>query len=232
MVASAVSPITRTRVTAALGYTPLESTDSAVYTWAGKPAAGTAGRQIAVSDVGQNGGFWRDTGTKWVPVSGKLVLAAPDTTSSSVGAADTVVFSELLPAALLAVGDRLHLRLSVSKSGTTDVGRLIVRVGTAGTTADTIVWNGNAFLAAANRSTGVDIDLRVESATTMVALPNSAATNVSVGYSTVSNNAVAAAVTISNVSNALYVSVSILSAGATDTVALREAQLEFIASAS
>lgn len=202
------------------------------FPWDEIPPAGVAGRQIRVTDFGNDDIVFVDTGTRWRPLNGRAILATLDTVSSNIANTDTVVFQKLLPAGALQVGDRLHLRLAGSDSGTTDALQLSVRIGTAGTTSDTRVYNGSAFLTTTSRAGGSDFDLRIESATTVLVLPNGGATSTGVGYSGVSAVAAAGAVTISNVSNALYVSVSIQSAGATDTVNLRDAQLELVAAAS
>lgn len=203
---------------------------SVPFTWATKPAAGVEGRQILITDVANENAIFIDTGTRWKPVNGRVVLAALDTVSASIANTDTVVFQKLIPADAWQVGDRLRLRLSTSKSGATDILQLSVRIGTAGTTADTRVWNGSAYLAAANRTGGSDFDIRLESATSVLVLPNSGSTTVSLGHSTVVNVAAAAAVAISSAtSNALYVSVSIQSSSTNDTVNLRDAQLELVA---
>lgn len=200
------------------------------FTWATKPTAGVAGRQIRITDVGNEDTIWVDTGTRWKPANGRAVLAALDTVSSNIANTDTVVFSKQIPAGVLGVGDRLRLRMATSKSGTTDTLQLSVRIGTAGTTSDTRVWNGSAYLAAANRTGGSDFDIRLESATSVLVLPNSGSTTVSLGHSTVVNAAAAAAVAITDASaNALYVVVSIQSSSTNDTVNLRDAQLELVA---
>lgn len=202
---------------------------STVFTWATKPVAGVAGREITISGVGA--GVWRDNGTRWLPVNGRVVIATLDAASSNIANTETIVKQVLLPAGLLQTGDRLRFRLAISKSGATDTGTLSIRVGTLGTTSDTRVFNGSTMLGAANRSGGIDLDIRVDSATAMSVLPNSGSTATSVGYSSVVSAATAAAVTVTDASaNALYVNVSIASSSTNDTVSLRDAQIELVAS--
>lgn len=201
--------------------------------WASVPAAGTAGRIAHASDFGTKGALLMDDGTRWKPVAGCAVLATLDTASANIANSETVVFQYQMPANILQTNDRLRLRYTMTKSGATDSGTSRVRVGTLGTTGDTLIMNNNPFLAAANRSGAMVQDFRLESATSLRLLGNNAASGAAMGYSAVSNNAAGAAVTIASAAaNALFVSLTILSSGATDTVAIVDAALDLCASAN
>ena len=203
-------------------------TAAPTYTWANLPAAGTAGRQAFVSNAGTKGSFWYDDGTRWKPVGGSVVLATMDSASSAINNAETNVWNPLIPAGLWQTGDRLRLYFTYAKSGTTDVGKLTVRCGTAGT-FDTMITNIN-YMAAANRHTGTIMEYRLESATSVQPLSH---TTLVLGYEQASGNAIASPVAISSAAaNALYLSITIYSAGTTDTVQLVDAQLQLIAKAN
>ncbi len=199
--------------------------------WSAIGSAATAGMQKDVSDAGVKGSTWRADGTRWKPVNGVATLASLDTTSSNIANSETIVFQYLMPAALLQLKDRLRLTFTMTKSGATDNGTVRIRIGTAGTTSDTQI-NSNAatVLGAAGRQIGVIADIRVESATTALLLGVS---NGNPGYYSASTAGGADnAITIANVSNALYVNVSVLSSSTNDTVAIRDVQLQLIAPAN
>jgi len=203
-----------------------------VYAFASLPAAGIIGRQAFCSNFGTKGNTLQDDGTRWKPLNGQALLASLDADSGTGGAAETIMFQYQIPAALLQVGDRLRLRLTMSKSGTAEVGNMKFRMGTAGTTSDTQLYSGAGIMSAPNRTMAVDLDFRVASATSLQQLSNNAAQSSSIGYSGNGNNAYGAAVTISNISNALYFTVSGLTVVGTDTVMLREAELWYASKAN
>lgn len=200
-------------------------------TWANKPTSIATGRELFITDAGTTGSFWTYN-SRWRPKNGIALLATLDAISSNIAAAETIVFQYLIPAGLLQAGDRLRLRFSAGKSGTTDSGTVRFRIGTAGTTSDTSLYSGTPLIATTNRSASIITDWRLESATSLRQLGNSASSGAALGYSNVAAGAAAAAVTISNVSNALYFSVSLLSSGAADTVNLIDAQLELVSPAN
>jgi len=191
-----------------------------ILTWATKPAAYPAGQVVFISDYGTRGTYWvYDTGmARWKPF-GKQLLKSLDALSAATNNTETIRLQQLLPAAGLQVGDRIEARLSITKSGTTDTGIVRVRVGTAGTIgSDSAIYNG-AVLSAAQLNGGVTVEFRVDSATTLQLLARS-----DLGYGGGTTNGIPAPATISNISNALYVSASLLSGGATNTVIMADAQ--------
>lgn len=195
-------------------------------TWANKPASYPVGSPVFITNAGADGSHWYYDGTRYKPLNGRALLASLDTASGNItNSGESLVFQYLIPANVVQLLDRLNLRCTMTKSGTTDTGTLRVRVGTAGTTADTLIFSGSGMLGAAQQTAAFEADFRLATATTLQALANSGSTSATFGYSNQSNNAAAAAPTISNVSNALYFSVGILSGGATNTVALTDARL-------
>lgn len=207
---------------------PLYNPITPVYTWAGKPASLPAGQVAFISDAGARGSHWRyDTAnSRWRPLGGAVVLASLTSTTADHSATDTVVFQYQMPAGLWQQGDVLRFDLGAKKSGTTDTMAINLRVGVAGTTADTSVGS-LTFITASQRQAAAIVDTRLEAATSVQRLPVTAGT---FGYSGTGNStAFPAAVGISStVANALYVSVSIASSSSTDTVALVGSKLTLI----
>lgn len=225
--------VTRESVARALGWVVNGANVDPVvpsYTWDTKPSSPTAGQEVWISDAGAGGSKWRYTGTQWKPINGTALLASLDTTSSNIANSETVVFQYQAPAGMYQVGDRLRATFTFTKSGTTDTGALHMRMGTAGTTADTSIGSLSSLLAAGNRSVGLILDFRIESATSIQRMPNGSLAIA--GYSTGSSATVASAVAISNISNSLFFNISIASSSTNDTVALVDAHLFLIPKAN
>lgn len=201
------------------------------YTFATLPsAAANSGATARVTDIGPAtaGSLWLSNGTIWKPVNGRVTLgtlAARYNRAAGLGESSPPAFQVLLPAAFLSVLDRIRIYGTISKAGATTTGALTLRVGTAGTTADTLITGtGGNMLAAANRSGGFIDDLVVQSATSIGKMGSAVSSGMSYA---ISNNAYSAATVISNVSSALYISVTI-TPGATDDVALEDCTVEYI----
>lgn len=196
------------------------------------PSTATPGATYYASDIGTNGSYWMYDGTLWQPMNGSCVLATMDTAGTpKTNAAETIDFQYQLPAGLLQVGNRFRIALTLSKSGTTDSGTLRVRLGTAGTTADTLLNANNSTSVpnAANQQLSLMMDFRVASATSIQMLGVSNGSNATSGYSQSAAGLPASAVAISNVSNSLWLSVSVQSSGGTNTVTLMDAQYTLLA---
>lgn len=190
-------------------------------------AAGNAGKILRVTDVGPSGAgsFWVSNGSRWLPMNGQVNLAKA-TPAAGIGTGETLAMQALMPAGLLKVADILRLSFALTKSGTTDQCTHRLRVGTAGTTADTQIWTGN-ILAAANQSGAFFSELSLISTTSIQRMGQGALTTGS--YSIASNTAAPAAVAISNSdSNPLYVSLFLLSSGATNTVGIQSGVIQLI----
>lgn len=200
-------------------------------TWASLPSAATYnGWYVWITNAGAGGSLWRSNGTRWKPVNGTATLATLDTTSANIPNSEAVVFQYQLPAGLWQVPDKLRLYLTFTKSGTTDSLTYRVRIGTAGTTADTQV-QGGTIIGAAGTEASVIHDIRLQSATSAMVLPNNVA---SFGYNGVAGVAGSPSPTAisSATTNALYVNATIVSTGASNTVNLVSGQLDLIASAN
>lgn len=206
-------------------------------TFAARPASPATGTLVWFSNVGDGGSLWRYTGTRWKPVNGTVVLATLDADSAGINGTNTIVFKPTnpLPASLPQIGDRLRLRVSLFKSGATDAGNWSVYVGSLGTTSDAAIISAGSVLIAANRSVAMAMDFRIFSATQVQLVNNSGATTGNTyGYSSVTNTAVVGPVSLTGGDTTavpLFFSVAI-QGGATNTVTMRDAQLEYCASAN
>lgn len=198
------------------------------YTWATLPAAGLAGRNAWCSNFGTGGSLLVDTGTRWKPV-GTVTLASLDTAVTLIPNTETIAFQYQIPTAMWTIKDRLRISYTLTKSGAVDTGAVFIRVGTAGTVGDTNIYSGNIAVAG-TRAFGVLTDFRLESATTIQTLGASGNTP---GYSIAGAGASTAAVTVTSAAaNSLFFNVSIKSNGATDTVGLSDAVLQYISGAN
>ncbi len=198
-------------------------------TWAAIGSAATAGNGATrlVTNLGENGTIMVSNGTRWRPLGGSAILKGLAVPASGIVAAETIVLQTLIPAALLQAGDTLRWWMTLNKSGTTDTLTLALRVGTAGTTSDTGISGvgGSAYLSAAQQSGGFTFDLNVVSATTIRKAGTGGAVT---GYSGGSATAENVATTVSNVSNALYATMTLASSGATNTVGASTAWVELL----
>lgn len=196
-------------------------------TFANLPAAASStGRIYRVSDIGPKGTYWVSDGTIWKPFGRQLILSL-DTKAAGLTNVEAISANVLLPANCLALKSRIEYRASVDKSGTTDTGRLRLRIGTAGTTGDTVLLDSQV-MTAAQQSFGGIYEYRVETATTIQNMANNAS-----GYGAGSTSAYSAAVTVSSVaSNPLYLNVSAVSSSTNNTVGIMDAQLWLAPSAN
>ena len=152
----------------------------------------------------------------YFPFANRRLLASLNAVSSNINNTETVVLQALVPAGSWLVGTMIELpNLGATKSGTTDTCAIKIRVGTAGTSADTQILT-NSPLGAANRAWNGQAVMRLDSATTVLPVGGNSA-----GFQQGTANSALSAVTISSAaSNALYVSVTLASSSTNDTVAL------------
>lgn len=121
-------------------------------------------------------------------------------------------------------GDTIIVKVAFSKSGATDAATLNVRMGALGTTGDTAILS----MSAANASTrtgGYEFVFKLTSATNALKCGNAATqTSAFVGVSTTTEPA---GVAITDVTTAaMWVTLSMASAGATDTIKVQLAEIE------
>ena len=152
----------------------------------------------------------------YFPFSSRRLLATLNAVSSNINNTETVALQALIPAGSWLVGTMIEFpNLVATKSGTTDSGTIKIRVGTAGTSADTqILTNGS--LGAANRAWNGQAAMRLNSATTVLPIGGNSG-----GFQQGTSNSALTAITISSATaNALYVSITLASSSTNDTVAL------------
>ena len=142
-----------------------------------------------------------------VPITGRNNVEAPTT------------FQFVIPAAFLQVKDRLELRVSPNKSGTTDSCILRWRLGSAGTTGDAGLVSAT-IMTATGRHAGIIYEARIEDATHAQLLARA-----DLGYGGSNTSARAGQITHGNISGVLYSSVDVLSSNTNDTMDLVDAEL-------
>lgn len=200
----------------------------AVSTWANRPTTVDSSQLYLFTDIGASGTLMRYAGSRWRPLAGQAMLASLGAAVSGITNSETIVLQALIPAGAWQTNDTIRVWFTGGKSGTTDTYLASVRVGTAGTTSDTAITGISGFtcMIAANFSGGWIWDIKLNSATSAQRLGASGAQATSF---TASAGAVAAATTITDASaNALYVSLSIYSGGATNTVSINNGQIQLI----
>lgn len=197
-------------------------------TWANRPASAGNGQIYLFTDIGASGTLMRYAGSRWRPLAGQAQLASLGAAVTGIANSETIVLQTLIPAGAWQTNDTIRIWFSGTKSGTTDNQLIGVRIGTAGTTADAAVTGLSAYIFAnAAGVIGAGIyDVKLVSATSALRIGASAA--ASSGYYTNLSN-IAAATPISDAAaNALYVSVSTYSSGATNTVSAVSGQIQLI----
>lgn len=200
-----------------------------VSTWSALPAAASnVGAIFRVSDIGANGAQFISNGARWRAVNGAATLAALGASITGISTTEQIVFQSFIPAGAWQANDIIRInKLALGKSGITNTGQLTIRIGTAGTVADTAITglSNLAALAAGDQSGGFEFDIKLVSATSAQKVGGNAGTSFGGGSSTT----VAAATTISSAAaNALWVSVCLSSSGATDTVSVDSGQIQLV----
>lgn len=198
-------------------------------TWANRPSSAGNGQMYLFTDLGASGTIMRYSGSRWRPLAGQAQLASLGAAVTGITNSETIVLQTLIPAAAWQTNDTIRVWLHGSKSGTTDTYSIWVRVGTAGTTADTAITglSGYQFMPAAGVTGGGIYDVKLASATSAQKIGGSLTAVMS--YYTNQLGALSAATVISDAStNPVYVSLSVASSGATNTVAVQSAQIQLI----
>jgi len=199
-------------------------------TWAQVSAVnpGTSGVLANVTDVGADGTTVRWNGSRWKPVGGVANLKSFGPAVSGItNATETIVLQTLIPAGLLQANDAIRVWLYPTKSGSTDAASGRFRMGTAGTIADTQILSGN-WLGATGITGGFVWDAKIVSNTSVLRTGNNNSTSSPIAGS--GTSAIVAAVSITDVStNPMYFSVTLVSGGATDTVACQNGYIQWVA---
>lgn len=230
--ATAVASQTGTGTTFAMSIGPTLTgpiIDSVAF--ASLPAAASSTRRLYhVSNIGGASGiFMSSNGTRWRAFNGWALVGSIDaestpTTNTTPGIKLQITF----PAGSLLPGDRVRLLWTQRKSGTTDTAATNIYVGTAGTTADAVIYS-QTTLAAAQQQGGFQMDIRLHTDTTMGPMPTTSGSGTGSSYPAVNNAAAAATVAVpSAAANALIVSVAILTSGASNSTTIWDAQAYLI----
>jgi len=179
----------------------------------------TTGQQFIVTNLGIGPSLWMYNGTNWRPEGGKILLRSlPLSVTGVVNSLEQIMDQFTLPMNLLTKnGDRLAFKFAYEKNGTADTLQIRIRIGTAGTTSDTILFSSSA-LTGANKSVGSLKDFRRVNATTLQHLGAVGNTTPSTGlsaFSGVQASQQAFSVTVSDLdTNSLFVSTTLqMSAG-------------------
>jgi len=196
-------------------------------TWGNRPASAGSGQIYLFTDLGASGTLMRYANSRWRTLAGQAQLASLGAAVTGIGTSETIVLQTLIPAGAWQTNDTIQTTLDIGKSGTTDAASVYIRVGTAGTTADTAITGVSPVqvLTTASRSGSLNFNIKLVSATSALKTGNSTYSNGAYTATT----APSAATTITDASaNALYVSVSLISGGATDTLTAQAAQIRLI----
>lgn len=199
-------------------------------TWANRPAltAFPAFSPIVFTDIGASattankGTAWYHDNTSWRPVGGCAMLY---TLGSAFQDKLTNVTTEeikgqvLIPAGLWATVDhKILVRHTLTKSGTSNTATYTIRLGTAGTTSDTLIIAAAAGSPTGTSRQGQNDRYFVRDSATTVNQPFSG----NAAYDTTTATPTTS-VTVSNMdSNALYLSMGIYVATGTETTQLRQ----------
>jgi hypothetical protein len=195
-------------------------------TFAAKPAANTvpAGTIYRASDLGENGAYIESNGTRWRLVQGEAALKTLGAAPAAINNVETIVLQTLLPIGGWQTSDSIFVRAALSKSGAVDTGLLTVRVGTAGTVADTAITGLSSFIvfAAAGRAGAYEFEIKLLGATSAQKLGTQGTGNSGYG-GTGTTTQVAATVITDASANALYLTLTAASGGTTDTLTVHSA---------
>jgi hypothetical protein len=199
-------------------------------TWASRPGSPSTRDLYFATDVGDTGGtLLMYNGTRWKPVNGRARLATLGAPVTGLTNSESISLKATNPAALFVVNDQFEIWLAGNKSGATDTCNATVRIGTNGTTADTAVWSAFGVQAATSLTFGTTLAFKVTAATTAQKIGDGAANyNAASAYAGANTNAMPAGVVISNISNALFIDVALISAGATNTIGFYGGYIEWI----
>jgi hypothetical protein len=150
------------------------------YTWAGKPTAatGNAGSIIRITDIGTSsfGSLWQSNGTNWYPLNGRATilrnfgtLVAPlgTYTGGTAGAITSSGGNLPIQANVLSSGMQLKVAAWFHRRGATSTANLNVRLGTTGTSADSLLFNLQ-FTATDLKDVRVDTDVFITNSTNLM----------------------------------------------------------------
>lgn len=200
-------------------FTPIQNTSFAAL----PPAAENSGVIYRVTDAANS--LWESNGTRWRPVNGRAVIKTLPTEFSMSGTTAVKAFESILPAGCVKDGDTLQLRYTLGKSGTAETCQITVRLGTAGTTADTTLSSFGP-LVTTNISAGILADYKRLSAASVRKQGNGANNSAFAGQSTAAVNSPVAVSSLD--SNAMYLAIWMANSAAVETSTMYDCILELV----
>lgn len=201
----------------------------ASYAFASLPAAGTAGRVVRCSDCGTKGAIVIDDGAAWQPLNGAALLCSRDSESANTTNTEIIGHQCQTPAGFWKVGHIARIFTSGKKSGVTDTATIGIRIGTAGTTADTTANMTTGQMIASVREAGFIHDVRWDSTTQFTLLANK-----QLSYGTGSSSVIST-ITLGGgqtTASSLFISATIVSSGTTDNIRVPGGQIWWIGKAN
>lgn len=194
------------------------------FTFATLPSAVlNSGVTARVTDL--NNSLWESNGTRWRPVNGKAVIKTLPTEFSMSGTTAVKAFESILPAGCVKDGDTLQLRYTLGKTGTAETCTINVRLGSAGTVADTALSSFGP-LATTNISAGILADYKRLSATSVRKQGNGANNSAFAGQSTAAVNS---PVTVASLDAApAYLAIWMNNSAAVETSTMYDCILELV----
>lgn len=198
-----------------------------VTTWAAIGSAAAAGNGAIrfVSDIG-GGVLVQSNGTTWGPLNGRALLGRLEAEATGIAAVAQRVLRVLLPAGVPLDQDDLLIDIAAAKSGATDNAQLFAYIGPTGDSTDTVITglNGTAMMGTTGRTCGMLYPVRRYSATAARRIGSITAGSSGIGSS--STGVAVANTTVPNMDSAAkYLSVYVVSGGATDTVSVQRCNI-------
>ncbi|QAZ38432.1 hypothetical protein C1M51_02790 [Methylibium sp. Pch-M] len=123
-------------------------------TWAARGTGSRLGAMKTITDIGGPAGtLMRWDGTYWVVIAPTRVIFDTASSSGTTSGADQVIKTGTLPIGILRACRQFIIRVTFGKSAGSEASSFVrCRLGSAGTTADTVLWENAPGLASANRS--------------------------------------------------------------------------------
>jgi hypothetical protein len=163
--------------------------------------------------------------------SGVTQLKTLGASVSGINNTETVVMQAQLAPGQWQTNGYIRIELTGGKSGTTDIFRLNVRIGTAGTTGDTAIdgLSNLSIMNAAGQYGGYVFDIKLNSATSAQKMGAASAATTTYSSTSVGAANVAATTISSAATNSLYITVTANSSSTTDTVSVTSGRILLIA---
>jgi hypothetical protein len=193
--------------------------------------ASNNGAVYRATDVGEApGALLVCNGTRWKPLNGRVRLKTLGAAVTGLTNTEAISLQASLPSGLMAANDQIEIWTTGTKSGSTDTGSISIRMGTAGTTADAQILT-QLIMSATGLTYGAPLVFKFTTTTAAQRVGTATQISTSAGaYAGGATTAFPASVAISDITaNALFISVALTSAGATNTLGLYTGWIDWIA---